>query len=86
MSLWLERNKGISFGQRAVFCRKCVKENTLIVAEALRLRKSVIYLDITDAFNNVDHQLIFTALEQCGCPKWIINLVNSSTNVAPSLL
>ena len=65
MSLWLERNKGIAFTQRAVFCLKRVNKNTLSVSEAKRLKKAVIYLDITYAFKNGDYNLIFTSPEQC---------------------
>ena len=77
MTRWLEQNNGISFGQRAVFSRRGVKENTLIVSEALRSRKPVLYLDITDAFNSVSHDLIFTAISNCDCPEWIVNLIKS---------
>ena len=77
LSSWLQRNKGISFNQRAVFSRRGVKENTRIVSEALRLKKTVVYLDLTDAFNSVNHSAILTALEQCLCPQWIIQIIQS---------
>ena len=77
MSKWLERNNGISFGQRAAFSRRGVQENTLIVLEALKQKKTVVYLDLSDAFNSVDHNLILEALKQSRCPRWITELVKS---------
>ena len=76
-SLWLERNKGIAFVQSAIFCLEGVIENTLFVSETKRLKKAVIYLDITDVFKIGDHNLIITSLEQCCCPKWITRLIRS---------
>ena len=58
---WLEKNKGISFSQRAVFGRHGVNENTFVVGEALKAKKVVIYLDLSDAFNSVEHEVIFAA-------------------------
>ena len=77
LSKWLDVNKGISFGQRAVFSRRGVKENTLIVSESLRTGKPVMFLDITDAFNSVSHDLIFESLKQCKCPNWIVEIIRS---------
>ena len=77
MSNWLEKNNGISFGQRAAFSRRGVQENTLVVLEALRRKKTVIYLDLSDAFNSVEHSLIIEALKQSECPEWLRNLVQS---------
>ena len=77
LTKWLAENKGISYSQRAVFGRHGVSENTLIVGEALRAQKSVIYLDLSDAFNSVEHNVIFEALRQCRCPEWITRLIKS---------
>ena len=77
LSSWLERNNGISHGQRAVFSRKGVMENTLIVAESLRSKKGVLYLDLSDAFNSVEHSTISEALRQSQCPEWIIRIIQS---------
>ena len=77
LTKWLSMNKGISYSQRAVFGRHGVSENTLIVGEALNARKAVIYLDLSDAFNSVEHSIIFEALRQCRCPEWIIRLIQS---------
>ena len=77
MSRWLETNNGISFGQRAAFSRRGVQENTLIVLEALRQKKTVVYLDLSDAFNSIEHNLILEALRQSKCPDWIVKLVES---------
>ena len=74
---WLKQNNGISFGQRAVFSRRGGKENTLIVSEALRSRKPVLYLDILDAYFSVSCDLIFTALSNCDGPGLIVNLIKS---------
>ena len=77
LSKWLEANKGISYSQRAVFSRRGVQENTLTVAEALRAKKTVIYLDLSDAFNTAEHPLLLEALKQSGCPKWIMDIIAS---------
>ena len=77
LTKWLAENKGISYSQRAVFGRHGVSENTLIVGEALKARKSVIYLDLSDAFNSVEHNVIFEALRQSRCPEWITPLIKS---------
>ena len=77
LTKWLEANKGISYSQRAVFSRRGVQENTLTVAEALRAKKIVIYLDLSDAFNTAEHPLLLEALRQSGCPKWIIDIIES---------
>ena len=77
LSSWLERNNGISHGQRAVFSRKGVMENTFIVAESLRSKKGVLYLDLSHAFNSVEHSTISEALRQSHCPEWIIRIIQS---------
>ena len=77
LSKWLEMNKGVGFTQRAAFGRNGVSENTLLVGDALRKKKTVVYLDLSDAFNSVEHCLIFEALKQCNCPQWIIELIKS---------
>ena len=77
LTKWLEANKGISYSQRAVFSRRGVQENTLTVAEALRAKKTVIYLDLSDAFNTAEHPLLLEALKQSGCPKWIVDIIAS---------
>ena len=77
LSKWLERNKGISFSQRAVFSRHGLQENTLYVAEALKQKKCVLFLDLSDAFNSIEHCFIYAALEQSGCPEWIVRLIKS---------
>ena len=77
LSKWLEVNKGIGFCQRASFGRRGVSENTLAVGNALKKKKTVIYLDLSDAFNSVDQKLIFEALKQCNCPQWIVELLKS---------
>ena len=77
LSKWLEANKGIGFCQRAAFGRRGVSENTLAVGNALKKKKTVIYLDLSDAFNSVDQKLIFEALKQCNCPEWIVQLIKS---------
>ena len=76
-SKWLEANKGVGFTQRAVFGRHGVSENTLAVGDALRKKKRVLYLDLSDAFSSVEHCLIFEALKQCRCPQWLIELIKS---------
>ena len=40
-------------------------------------KKTVIYLDLSDAFNSVEHCLIFEALRQGNCPGWITGLIKS---------
>ena len=52
------------YSQRSVLSRRGVQENTLTVAEALRAKKPVVYLDLSDAFNTVEHPLIHAALQQ----------------------
>ena len=77
LTKWLETNKGISYSQRAVFSRRGVQENTLTIAEALRAKKTVIYLDLSDAFNTAEHSLLLEALRQSGCPRWIRDIIAS---------
>ena len=77
LSKWLVINKGISYSQRAVFGRHGVSENTLLVGEALKAKKIVLYLDLSDAFKSVQHSIIFEALKQCKCPEWIVNLLKA---------
>ena len=60
-----------------MFSRRGVQENTVTVAEALRAKKPVVHLDVSDAFNTVKHHLIQTALQQSGCPRWILDIVQS---------
>ena len=77
LSAWLEKNKGISYSQRAVFSRQGVQENTLVVQEAINQKKTILFLDLSDAFNSIEHIHILNALKQCGCPSWIIQLIKS---------
>ena len=80
LSSWLERNNCISHGQRAVFfSRRGVMENAprTIVAESLRSKKGVLYLDLSEAFNSVEHSTISKALRQRQCPEWIIRIIQS---------
>ena len=42
-----------------------------------RQKKTVVYLDLSDAFNSIEHKLILEALRQCKCPDWIVKLVES---------
>ena len=75
MSSWLEKNEGVSHGQRAAFSRRGIAENTLIVAESLRAKKGVLYLDLSDAFNGVEHSVIFEALRQSQYPDCIVGVI-----------
>ena len=47
------------------------------MSEALRLTKTVVYLNLTDAFNSVNHSAILTTTEQCLYPQWIIQITQS---------
>ena len=42
-----------------------------------RAKKTVIYLDLSDAFNTAEHPLLLEALRQSGCPKWIVDIIAS---------
>ena len=77
LSKWLVRNKGISSSQRAVFTRHGVHENTMLVAEAFKQKICVLLLDLSDAFNSIEHSLIYTALEQSGYPQGISKMIKA---------
>ena len=38
-------------------------------------KRKVVFIDLSDAFNSVEHNIVFAALEQCGAPPWIIDLI-----------
>ncbi len=77
LSKWLESNAGIGWTQRAIFNRNGVRDNALLVNAALQQNRPVVFLDLSDAFNSVRHSAIFEALQQCGCPTDLINLIRS---------
>ena len=76
LSSWLEKNNGISFGQRTDSSRRGTL-NTLVVLEALMCKKTVIYLHLSDTFISVENSLIIEALKQSECPEWLRNHVQS---------
>ena len=75
LTKWLKANEGIAWSQRAVFNRNGVRDNALIVNSAIQSKKTVIFFDLSDAFNSVCHELLFTGLRSSGCPEWIVRTI-----------
>lgn len=74
LSKWLKTNNAISVNQRAVFGRRGCLENSVLARIAVDEKKTLVFLDLADAFNSIGHKLIETALVHSGCPQWIVEL------------
>ena len=85
LSKWLEANKGISWSQRAIFNRNGVRDNSFLINSALQSKKSVMFFDLSDAFNSVSHQILSKGLRDSGCPLWVVRLIQNLYNGCSSL-
>ena len=71
----LKYNNCLNAHQRAVFGRRGCNENALLARHALQDGKQIIFLDLSDAFNSISHELIRGALEATQIPQWFVDLV-----------
>ena len=74
---WLKINDGVHWSQSAIFNRDGVKNNTLLVNAAFQSKRTVIFFDLSDAFNGVCHNLLFHGLKASGSPDFLVNKINS---------
>ena len=73
---WLQLNNGVQWSQRAIFNHNGVRDNTLVNA-AIQTNQKVVFFDLSDAFNSVNHELLIEGLSKIGAQIGLSKLFES---------